>query len=250
MSAIPYLPPILVVLGFLGGAQGGYNVQRGHFVFGVEGDIGYLGLSTHGADAYNPQKSDFCTAQYSKTDKEDYKDARNAMCAVSGKYSASTDLYGDLTARLGYSTDRTLFYLKGGVAIVDADIKAHYDGANCLTFGECTPTGNTKVGYSTFNFDHSNTLIGWTAGAGAEYALSPSWSLKAEYQHFDFGKMSYSANGCYAIGPTVQYPTGGTCPAPGSQYSGHYTSTISNGKTDVSITADAVKVGINYHVGN
>ena len=42
-------------------------------------------------------------------------------------------------------------------------------------------------------------LVGWTAGAGAEYALSPSWSLKAEYQHFDFGKMSYSYKGCYAI---------------------------------------------------
>ena len=29
----------------------------------------------------------------------------------------------------------------------------------------------------------------------------------------------------------------------------HYTSTI-NGKTDVSITADAVTLGINYHLGN
>ena len=74
------------------------------------------------------------------------------MCAVSGKYSASTDLYGDLTARLGYATDRTLFYVKGGVAIVDADIKAHYDGANCLTYGECTPIGNTQEGVFYLRF--------------------------------------------------------------------------------------------------
>ena len=32
------------------------------------------------------------------------------------------------------------------------------------------------------------------------------------------------------------------------RYSNHYTSTL-KGNTDVSITADAVKVGINYHVG-
>jgi outer membrane immunogenic protein len=235
--------------GFIGGAQAGYNIQRGHIVFGPEVDIGYLGLSLHGADAYTPKASDSCTAQYGPTDTETYSGARNAMCAVSGKYSSSTDLYGDLTARLGYATDRTLFYVKGGAAIVDADFKTHYDGANCLTYGECTPKGNTKVGYSTFDFSHSDTLLGWTVGAGAEYALNSSWSLKAEYQHFDFGKASYSSSGCYAIGPNSGSSTGGTCPASGSQYSGHYTSTISNGKTDVSITADAVKVGINYHVG-
>ena len=82
--------------------------------------------------------------------------------------------------------------------------------------------------------------------------MSPSWSIKAEYQHFDFGKMSYSYKGCYGI-PLAKgsYPdtTYGTCPAANSQYNNHYTSTI-DGKTEVSITADAVKIGINYHLNN
>ena len=30
---------------FIGGAQAGYNIQRGHVVFGLEGDIGYLNIS-------------------------------------------------------------------------------------------------------------------------------------------------------------------------------------------------------------
>ncbi len=66
--------------------------------------------------------------------------------------------------------------------------------------------------------------------------------------------MSYSYKGCYGIQTTAgsahQYPTGknyGVCPAGNSQFDNHYTSTITNGKTDVSITADAVKIGINYH---
>ena len=105
---------------------------------------------------------------------------------------------------------------------------------------------------STFNFDHGDTLVGWTAGAGAEYALSPSWSVKAEYQHFDFGKISYWYSGCHAIPGNYAWANDksyGTCPAANSQYSNHYTSTV-DGKTDVSITADAVKIGINYHLNN
>ncbi len=85
--------------------------------------------------------------------------------------------------------------------------------------------------------------MGWTIGAGAEYALNPSWSLKAEYQHFDFGSMSYSYSGCTPVswgrlGPIVRLVL-----------TGHYTSSI-NGNTDVSVTADAVSLGVNYHLNN
>ena len=39
--------------GAIGGAQAGYNVQQGHLVFGVEGDIGYLGISAQGSDYHH-----------------------------------------------------------------------------------------------------------------------------------------------------------------------------------------------------
>ncbi len=102
----------------------------------------------------------------------------------------------------------------------------------------------TTPARSTFNFSNSDALIGWTAGGGIEYALSPRWSFKMEYQHFDFGKMSTSYKGCYAIPGTP-----GTCANQTPPYSNHYTSTI-NGSTDVSITADAVKLGVNFHLNN
>ena len=118
-----------------------------------------------------------------------------------------------------------LFYAKGGVAFLDADTKANYKGGS-------TAALHTN---SYFNFDNSQTLVGWTIGAGAEYALNPAWSIKAEYQHFDFGSMSYNYSGDYTY-PNV---CGGNCIA-------HLT----DGKNTVSITADTVKVGVNYHVGN
>jgi outer membrane immunogenic protein len=229
--------------GFIGGAQAGYNVQRGHFVFGVEADIGYLGISASNSAKDLGPSTKKCKGVYGLGDEVPYE---GKMCEADAKYSVSSDLYGDLTARFGYATDRTLLYVKGGAAILDADLKSHYDGQNYLSIG-----GNNAA-KSPFDFGHSDTLVGWTIGAGAEYALSPSWSLKAEYQHFDFGKMSSSYKGCYGIPGNYdawQQAHGyGTCPAANAQYSNHYTSTI-DGKTDVSITADAVKVGLNYHIG-
>jgi outer membrane immunogenic protein len=210
--------------GFIGGAQAGYNFQRGHAVFGVEGDIGYLGVSATGSDFYDNTLpgGHKCTVGQSS--------GKGDECSIGAKYNTSGDLYGDLTARLGYAADRTLFYVKGGVAFLNVDESVDYAGHNC------TYTGNygcskTKLP-SLFHSGGSDTLAGWTAGAGVEYALTPSWSLKGEYQHFDFGSMSYATNNL-------------TTPVPGKPC---YTSTLTNGKTDVSVTADAVKFGINYHL--
>ncbi len=230
--------------GFIGGAQAGYNFQRGNVVFGLEGDIGYLGLSASKDVSFKPSS---CTGYYnsSHTDFVDYNDnnGNRKLCDIDAKYGSSSNLYGDVTGRIGYAFNRTLFYAKGGVAFLDADFKANYSGQNANS------VSNINGGApSTFNYDHSDTLVGWTIGAGIEYALTPSWSLKAEYQHFDFGSMSYSYSSCYAIpGNWGSDPTYGKCPANVTQYSNHYTSTL-NGKTDVSLTADAVTVGLNYHI--
>jgi outer membrane immunogenic protein len=217
--------------GLIAGAQAGYNIQRGHVVFGLEGDIGYLGISASKSESYRPSS---CDGYYNDGSHIHYTGADAKLCAVDGKYSVSSDLYGDLTGRLGYAADRTLFYAKGGVALLNADLKSNYSGASCKTLGTCGSGGP-----STFNFDHSETMVGWTIGAGVEYALSSAWSLKAEYQHFDFGSMSSSYKGCVSVG--------GNCPV-GNALPDHFTSSI-NGKSDVSVTADAVKLGVNYHVG-
>jgi outer membrane immunogenic protein len=217
--------------GFIGGAQAGYNFQRGHFVFGIEGDAGYLGISANKSASFKPSS---CTGYYTAGQTVVQYTGNNArMCAVDAKYSSASDLYGDLTGRLGYLFDRTLVYAKGGASLLNEDFKANYSGANCMTIGSCGIGGP-----SSFNFGRTNVLLGWTAGAGAEYALTPSLSVKAEYQHFDFGSMSYGYSGTYSI------------PCTGCNHAGgHYTSTI-NGKLDASLTADAVTLGLNYHLNN
>ena len=160
----------------MGGAQAGYNIQRGHVVFGLEGDIGYLGISAKSSGSYTPSSNpgNFHCGTYWAGD--------GHVCDISGQYSTSGGLYGDITGRLGYATDRVLFYGKGGVAFLNADTKANYKG-------ESVGWINTEF---LFQFRQQRDACRLDHRSGAEYALNPAWSLKAEYQHFDFGSMSYN----------------------------------------------------------
>jgi outer membrane immunogenic protein len=126
--------------GVIGGGQLGYNLQADRWVYGVEADLGGLDLSG------------------SKLDVK--PNLPNRL------YSSSGGFYGDITGRLGYAMDRTLFYAKGGAAFLNAEF--------------ATPFVSDR-----------DTLWGWTAGAGVEYKFSGDWSAKLEYQHFDFGDKTF-----------------------------------------------------------
>lgn len=206
--------------GLMGGAQAGYNVQRGNIVLGVEGDIGYLGLSGSSKASFSPP------ANYKCKDPANGNIYSAPYCGVDTQYSNSGSLYGDITGRLGFTSGNALFYAKGGAAFLNDDFKASYAGGNVTyLWGTNTP--------SMFHFGNSSTQLGWTLGGGVEYAMGPAWSIKAEYQHFDFGTMSYSYSGSTPV-PTVPVNWG-------------WKSYI-NGKNDISLTADAVSLGVNYHL--
>ena len=36
--------------------------------------------------------------------------------------------------------------------------------------------------------------VGWTVGAGLEYAVSPAWSVKGEYLYVDLGSETFNTN--------------------------------------------------------
>jgi outer membrane immunogenic protein len=137
--------------GMIGGVQFGYNLQRDRLVLGVEVDLG--GLSLDGNKQY---------------DYPGWAGPEEIYYNHFVRYSLAGGFYGDFTGRLGYAADRTLFYVKGGAAFLRTDLEEnHYD--------ETIYSGD-------------QTLWGWTAGVGIEYMVQPNWSIKAEYQHFDFGE--------------------------------------------------------------
>lgn len=78
--------------GFIGGAQAGFNVQSGQWVWGFETDFGYLGLK--GKSVYNAGALD----TFLKND---------------GTYDAT------FRARLGIAQGASLFYVTGGAIVAD-----------------------------------------------------------------------------------------------------------------------------------
>jgi outer membrane immunogenic protein len=96
---------------------------------------------------------------------------------VYGAASAELDagLYADVTGRLGYLfAPNLLAYAKGGFAVYGGSFTA-----DTVANGASTP---------------SNTFIGWTLGGGLEYAVRSNWTIKAEYQFFDFGDQTVGLN--------------------------------------------------------
>lgn len=137
--------------GGFGGLTLGYNWQAGSLVYGLESDLGYMNLTGHGIiPSSNP--------------------AAHQDITLDGGW------YGDLTGRLGFAVDRTLFYAKGGGAFYTGQAK------QATTNPGYVPTG-------------TGTFTGWTYGGGIEHFITPTLSLRAEYLHFDFGKQGgYQTN--------------------------------------------------------
>jgi outer membrane immunogenic protein len=73
----------------------------------------------------------------------------------------------DVTARAGIAVDRTLVYGKAGLAAGGFDFS----------------TQNNIVPDSQHG---SGTLAGLLFGGGIEYAVTPNWSVKLEYDHIDY----------------------------------------------------------------
>lgn len=196
--------------GTFAGVQAGYLIENGGLVFGLEAELGHM------------------NANGSLTD-DDLRGPGDAIPRIGATYKFSGDLYGELTGRIGYADDDVLLYLKGGRAFLETSFKADYEGENWTTLGGCYSGGcGVTPNHSVFSFADSDTLFGWTVGAGLEYALSDQVTARLEYQHYDFGSISYDYYGEYDI------VGGGE-----SQL---------RGRLESDVTLDVVKVGINYKV--
>jgi outer membrane immunogenic protein len=110
-------------------------------------------------------------------------------------FRSTTDFLASITGRIGYAWDRWMFYGKGGVAIVGD--RYHADDVDGIYF-----------------FDGTENRLGWTAGAGIEWAFTPDWSVKLEYDYYGFGTKSVlfsdaisGANVPVNISQTVQLVT-------------------------------------------
>jgi len=91
--------------------------------------------------------------------------------------SARMDFIPSGTVRVGYAWDRVLLYAKGGGAGASDKYQV---------LGVFTPISNA----TPFNFQGLDLRMGWTVGAGVEWAFWEDWSVKVEYDYYGFGHHS------------------------------------------------------------
>ena len=140
--------------GGLAGGQVGCNYQASAFVIGLEGDASWASLSGH-----NPVTL--------------INNSTNPPITIPGTMHTKVDALGTIAARLGVAVDRTLLYAKGGGAFA---LDKHWSIRN--------DTGSTVRETDPY------IRWGWMVGAGVEYAFTPNWSVKAEYNYLGLGKKS------------------------------------------------------------
>ena len=153
---------------FNGGAQLGYNIQSGAFVFGVEGDIGTFGLKVNGAGSSKYPVNSFPVS------------TANTFTVTT---STEADWLGTVRGRLGYATSNLLIYVTGGLAFSDIKVSNSFSD-NRAGGGFAGATGASSA---------SKLTTGWALGGGVEMALSRNWTLKGEYLYVDLGSVTTNA---------------------------------------------------------
>ncbi|AHB48192.1 porin [Hyphomicrobium nitrativorans NL23] len=187
--------------GAFGGAQAGYTYQSGIVVYGLDADVSFPRVEGTGT----------CSALSGSF--------VNANCVT------DIDAFGTLAARLGLAlgaSGRTVIYGKAGAAWYAGGLD---QATNDMTEGAA---GNT---FTVRSDDRSRW--GWTLGFGADYALSRSWFLNAEYGYAKFGNRSV-----------------GLLPSAVLDSTGAVVETIPGRRGQISNDLHTFKLGLNYRFGS
>ncbi|WP_373622474.1 carbohydrate porin [Methylobacterium sp. OAE515] len=138
----------------VGGLFGGWTWQTGRWAYGIEADLSAANLK---------RPLSLTTPGF----------GFESLDSDASLLRAKTDLYGSLRARLGYSFERYLVYASFGLAGANSSFIATYpDLAN--------------GGFSTARAEQG--YLGFTLGAGVQFAFHPNFALGIDYRYVDLGE--------------------------------------------------------------
>jgi outer membrane immunogenic protein len=149
--------------GFVAGAQLGYNWQLGPMVYGLEGDLGNLGLAGGATTSYVPYGYDTST-------------------------NTDAGFYLTLRGRLGFLVNGWMLYATGGYIGADTTVSVL---ESCNSF---LCSANISASNESFR-------SGWTMGGGIEAGISEGWTAKLEYLYYDLGSATAYSSTSNSGGP-------------------------------------------------
>lgn len=93
----------------------------------------------------------------------------NVELAPGNSVGTEIKWFGSVNAKAGYAVDRLLVYGIGGIAFAGIETSQNVGTA----------------------FAKTQTNVGWTVGAGVDYALTDKFVVGAQYRYYDFGSEHY-----------------------------------------------------------
>ena len=151
---------------FAAGGQIGFNVQYSQTVLGLEADFQWFADAVKSTSFTAPPNVITLTNNDSQT--------------------AGLRWLGTVRGRAGWTINRTLLYVTGGLAYGQAVANSSasiFDGSNTDLFAG----------------DGSGTRTGYTVGGGLEYAFTNNISGKAEYLYYNLGTSTYAVAPANAV---------------------------------------------------
>jgi len=167
-KAPPMAAPYYNWTGFYLGINGGGG--WGSSSWDSTGSFDTSGGLVGGTIGYNWQMGPWVLGLEGDIDWANIKGTTNTVGCIGGGCSSENTWLGTARGRVGYAFDRWMPYITGGAAF--GDVEATHAGA----------TGQTS------------TQVGWTAGAGFEFAVVNNITAKVEYLHYDLGSFQCGLN--------------------------------------------------------
>jgi outer membrane immunogenic protein len=143
------------------GATLGYNWQLGPMIYGIEGDLGNLGLAGSGG-YYVPFGYDAST-------------------------STDAGFYLTLRGRLGVLMNGWMLYATGGYLGSETEVSVL---EACDIFCSTPVVSASSSGFRN----------GWTIGGGLEATIEGPWTAKIEYLYYDLGSVNLTTPAGSGIG--------------------------------------------------
>jgi len=168
---------------FLGGAQIGWMYQVQRLVVGM--DVDWSGMHANSSGGFS------------------YPLGGTATGFATESYGVTTNWTATATATVGIAKDRWMLYSKAGGALANNSYTLNVAGSGGAFVAPGTPFA--------FSSATTDTLTGWTVGAGVKWALTDNLFFNVEYNYLDFGSKSENFSGTFTATPACF--TGTSCAA-------------------------------------
>ena len=175
-APVPYVPSFSWTGFYVGGELGWIRTDpeytTGAVLLGtpflVSATTGKSGLSYGALAGYNYQAGNVVLGI--EGDFEGWTVGTIRYTAITGDFlTAQSKWGGSVRGRLGYAADRALFFVSGGAAFV---------------------SNETSIPFTGISIGADDTRVGWTVGAGIDYALTNNWFTGFEYRYSQFESKS------------------------------------------------------------